>query len=119
MAGVYGSIPACAGEPRAVPPAYCYGQVYPRVCGGTAFQQLPDVQAEGLSPRVRGNPVPNRRKHLCVRSIPACAGEPCSGCLRAGLIGVYPRVCGGTLTDSVTILARYGLSPRVRGNHGD
>ena len=29
------------------------------------------------------------------RSIPACAGEPCSGEGRCRLRRVYPRVCGG------------------------
>ena len=51
------------------------------------------------------------------RSIPACAGEPCSGEGRCRLRRVYPRVCGGTTPE--TDRAKYvgGLSPRVRGNH--
>ena len=51
-----GSIPACAGEPPRPnrPPAT--GRVYPRVCGGTAGRQLLQDGAQGLSPRVRGNP---------------------------------------------------------------
>ena len=31
------SIPACAGEPLQPICHDCYGQVYPRVCGGTDF----------------------------------------------------------------------------------
>ena len=31
-------------------------------------------------------------------------------------IGVYPRVCGGTLLRLRAIVAGEGLSPRVRGN---
>ena len=49
-------------------------------------------------------------------SIPACAGEP--RCLRllSDRPRVYPRVCGGTVSEaSATVTAR-GLSPRVRGN---
>ena len=48
-------------------------QVYPRVCGGTAAAA---AAAEGLSPRVRGNPGYGRGEARERRSIPACAGEP-------------------------------------------
>ena len=34
--GLRGSIPACAGEPAIPLPYLLSGQVYPRVCGGTA-----------------------------------------------------------------------------------
>ena len=57
---------------------------------------------EQLSPRVRGNPgvrLPGGSKR---GSIPACAGEPArwgpSSCRR----GVYPRVCGGTVSCSAS-----------------
>ena len=73
-----GSIPACAGEPRAASQAPPTEGVYPRVCGGTTWSTPGTAVVKGLSPRVRGNP--DRR--VCVwggcRSIPACAGEPCA-----------------------------------------
>ena len=75
-AGAGGSIPACAGEPRA--------------------QAVPAGASSGLSPRVRGN---HRRHRAAVdrrRSIPACAGEPRWWCAGAATGTVYPRVCGGT-----------------------
>ncbi len=53
---VGGSIPACAGEPKAsshTPRGY---RVYPRVCGGTLRTADLDARQAGLSPRVRGNP---------------------------------------------------------------
>ena len=54
-----------------------------------------------------------------MRSIPACAGEPTSARLHRRACEVYPRVCGGTtLAPTLGNLER-GLSPRVRGNHGD
>ena len=121
----YGSIPACAGEPRYDPRRRVTqpGPVYPRVCGGTGVIVMD----------WRG---------MVRRSIPACAGEPCirvpawhgktegsiprvcGGTLHplggADRIArpVYPRVCGGTLSwlPRPIILARCGLSPRVRGN---
>ena len=49
------------------------------------------------------------------RSIPAPAGEPAS--LREVICGtqVYPRACGGTLSDGLNVRTVYGLSPRLRG----
>ena len=52
-----GSIPACAGEPRIPRCWFCRWRVYPRVCGGTVRPPCPPRQGEGLSPRVRGNPI--------------------------------------------------------------
>ena len=51
---------------------------------------------EGLSPRVRGNP-------LCIGYSSAARGD-------------YPRVCGGTVALWSSGQRRQGLSPRVRGN---
>ena len=64
-------------------------EVYPRVCGGTNFIRdfLKCLSLWGLSPRVRGNPHPQRhvRPPLNQRSIPACAGEPDFGHLARSL----------------------------------
>ena len=113
------SIPACAGEPPAQHSDCSLCEVYPRVCGGTfTLAGTGDAQT-GLSPRVRGN-----RRHVCawrkhLGSIPACAGEPHAG--QGGMVSnqVYPRVCGGTLFATRPALIAAGLSPRVRGNHGN
>ena len=50
-------------------------------------------------------------------SIPACAGEPVSRPVAPPAHRVYPRVCGGTPVRELSLFRRYGLSPRVRGNH--
>ena len=71
----------------------------------------------GLSPRVRGNPHHRKEQRYGQRSIPACAGEPSGRCHCGPHSGVYPRVCGGTLTNYRPFYALDGLSPRVRGNH--
>ena len=71
-----GSIPACAGEPTAGSSAAKRQKVYPRVCGGTAAAQRAGYIACGLSPRVRGNLVAEDEGNGKARSIPACAGEP-------------------------------------------
>ena len=74
-----GSIPACAGEPGYTYIRSHYTTVYPRVCGGTAASLRQALRLGGLSPRVRGNPWDEALVALRARSIPACAGEPCSG----------------------------------------
>ena len=111
-----GSIPACAGEPPHIVTRGDSIGVYPRVCGGTNAPRTAMTIAQGLSPRVRGNPQINVRRVYAQRSIPACAGEPLW--LRRRMLSrrVYPRVCGGTSTDAVHTMRQPGLSPRVRGN---
>ena len=133
---IFGSIPACAGEPSPQDRVKTWEGVYPRVCGGTCTSNALTVDARGLSPRVRGTsgllmaPHPqgglsprvrgNRRldgfTHHLEGSIPACAGEPPPRWFHPSSRRVYPRVCGGTVT--IFGQGRWvgGLSPRVRGN---
>ena len=111
-----GSIPACAGEPNRAIRSFSLLRVYPRVCGGTSLPRSTSAPPAGLSPRVRGN------QHICLRcryllrSIPACAGEPCGCKSLPGSQTVYPRVCGGTGLGAGGKPEPGGLSPRVRGN---
>ena len=96
-------------------PRPCF-RVYPRVCGGTGVPLDAAGESVGLSPRVRGNrPLLPLRKG-CRRSIPACAGEPVPFRFAQPALGVYPRVCGGTLPGYPWTMSGSGLSPRVRGN---
>ena len=74
------------------------------------------IAEEGLSPRVRGNPIDGGMHGLLFRSIPACAGEPDRMAFLNFLCWVYPRVCGGTDGWVVFGFLTQGLSPRVRGN---
>ena len=110
------SIPACAGEPSADRVAASANAVYPRVCGGTRLRDVVTMWLMGLSPRVRGNPVPTVSQRVQMRSIPACAGEPTWHPFSGGRYKVYPRVCGGTRSAARTGRSERGLSPRVRGN---
>ena len=110
------SIPACAGEPCRRPARFGPAGVYPRVCGGTEEEAGRAAESEGLSPRVRGNPVRNIRQLYKSRSIPACAGEPYFHVAPVLPGQVYPRVCGGTPAAYRPCAERWGLSPRVRGN---
>ena len=110
------SIPACAGEPNAGTGQRRFGGVYPRVCGGTTASRSIRNRIMGLSPRVRGNLLELPTVSLPRGSIPACAGEPLSRHSTDSSSGVYPRVCGGTWSATVSMAYARGLSPRVRGN---
>ena len=68
---------------------------------------------------MRGNPGNVTNSAYSYRSIPACAGEPYIKSLAPRCIGVYPRVCGGTVNSYVLKAGDSGLSPRVRGNPPD
>ena len=90
------SIPACAGEPLRLPSKTPPAWVYPRVCGGTYEDSITHGMVDGLSPRVRGNLPYTGGGGAVGRSIPACAGEPCTVRRLRDTKPVYPRVCGGT-----------------------
>ena len=110
------SIPAYAGEPSHDGGGSARHLVYPRVCGGTSATDPAPALRTGLSPRMRGNPLPAGRWATVVRSIPAYAGEPTGWPRRLRQLEVYPRVCGGTLHQPVRVPYPCGLSPRMRGN---
>ena len=76
IAGLDGSIPACAGEPLTPVPVVSEAKVYPRVCGGTYIAGPCAILFAGLSPRVRGNHSAHSARPAASGSIPACAGEP-------------------------------------------
>ena len=86
------------------------------MCGGTGAREREVQQAQGLSPRVRGNRPPGILRPRRNGSIPACAGEPATRRSALSPTAVYPRVCGGTLLIGAAVLLAIGLSPRVRGN---
>ena len=114
--GHNGSIPACTGEPDNLSPVKTFLGVYPRVYGGTEQGDWQQFDADGLSPRVRGNPFAVAVATIGLRSIPACTGEPAYLLHQAHPVGVYPRVYGGTFPVQPRQDRARGLSPRVRGN---
>ena len=85
--------------------------------GGTILWTWYSVPWYGLSPRVRGNQRLVGKRNPKSRSIPACTGEPTRCMERESLCGVYPRVYGGTTSQTKSSPQTWGLSPRVRGNH--
>ena len=114
-----GSIPAPAGEPGRARSNSSVGSVYPRACGGTSYVNVGHNPSSGLSPRLRGNQYRCVLSRVCRRSIPAPAGEPSVSRARRSCARVYPRACGGTLIMRMMSPLKSGLSPRLRGNHGE
>ena len=112
----HGSIPARAGEPVPSFGTERRRGVYPRTCGGTGSESTKLKDVSGLSPHVRGNPVPSVRVTELVGSIPARAGEPDRDTRATIRSEVYPRTCGGTSESAYHRSPDRGLSPHVRGN---
>ena len=86
------------------------------MCGGILGFLFFGPRPEGLSPRVWGH-LPLACQSRCLKgSIPTCVGA--SGPDQAGArrAGVYPHVCGGIPSRTLTALFSYGLSPRVWGH---
>ena len=110
-----GSIPARAGEPDWRGSASRSLRVYPRACGGALRMSIPAAGAAGLSPRVRGSPLPAVASIISDGSIPARAGEPRRLIPPPMSCWVYPRACGGAVSGAANGGAGQGLSPRVRG----
>ena len=115
--GSPGSIPASAGKPDAQDRCGDQAGVYPRECGETGRRWTTKLSMTGLSPRVRGNRLPQSIQRSSPGSIPASAGKPSTGSRLTGSSRVYPRECGETVVEEVGRLIHLGLSPRVRGNH--
>ena len=113
------SIPACTGEPPEQGRYPFFARVYPRVYGGTRASGPSWRHSAGLSPRVRGNPEPQKDELRLLGSIPACTGEPTLLLNPCKVPPVYPRVYGGTLRFAGAWVVPRGLSPRVRGNQGN
>ena len=70
------SIPAHAGQPFFTELIASAFSVYPRACGATVREDYQKQQANGLSPRMRGNPGIFTPDRYYTRSIPAHAGQP-------------------------------------------
>ena len=111
-----GTIPACAGEPRAARRPHQGRRDDPRVCGGTCPSISTLTLDMGRSPRVRGNRPDDSDSELARGTIPACAGEPSYVYNHSSSPWDDPRVCGGTVYEHWERQEQTGRSPRVRGN---
>ena len=113
-----GSIPAHAGEPHLRNRKLAPAPVYPRPRGGARDYDKYLLRANGLSPPTRGSHEYVRAWPICLRSIPAHAGEPFSSSIVSSSAAVYPRPRGGAPSWRCADLRRGGLSPPTRGSLG-
>ncbi|ABI62280.1 Hypothetical protein GbCGDNIH1_1382 [Granulibacter bethesdensis CGDNIH1] len=90
------TIPAHAGEPRALRSQKRPRWDYPRARGGTQRVSHAARCMAGLSPRTRGNLTEGRAGRDVLGTIPAHAGEPVRGVDPGSIPGDYPRARGGT-----------------------
>ena len=111
-----GSIPACAGKPRATHVRARGDGVHPRVCGEAAWTSAEATHRAGPSPRVRGSPPGACAPRPLPGSIPACAGKPRWPETSIGWNRVHPRVCGEARAALDWLSLGQGPSPRVRGS---
>ena len=70
------SIPACTGKPMSTMTRRSRSRVYPRVYGETSTAGRLAKLRQGLSSRVRGNPLLWQISCIVHGSIPACTGKP-------------------------------------------
>ncbi len=108
-------IPARAGNALTACHAGWHQPVHPRACGERDSSCSCVSYVTGSSPRVRGTHGDDVRSCLCVRFIPARAGNaairPCSATCRS----VHPRACGERQSAVQSQAVKRGSSPRVRG----
>ena len=91
-----GPIPARAGQPVLMPFLFVLIWAYPRACGATSLHTHHVIGNEGLSPRVRGNPIGIRILSARTGPIPARAGQPLGQSGHSRAHRAYPRACGAT-----------------------
>ena len=111
-------IPAGAGNGLKWQRSMWQRAVHPRGCGERATKRTKLGLSWGSSPRVRGTGARQKAAALCVRLIPAGAGNGRSSCLQSSYRSVHPRGCGERVTLKTGNNTSIGSSPRVRGTGG-
>ena len=107
--------PACAGKSASDDWCGPGWEDHPRVCGEKLVLRPGVPKDEGSPPRVRGKGVRNASRSNSARITPACAGKSRIHCQPYGYSGDHPRVCGEKALSIVTLAAKSGSPPRVRG----
>ncbi len=108
-------IPACAGNRLEQIRIHLHSPVHPRVCGEQGGIRRGSFLISGSSPRVRGTVTRTLTRQICLRFIPACAGNSPGFCVGHIQSPVHPRVCGEQMRSSTWLVSVRGSSPRVRG----
>ena len=111
-----GSIPASAGKPPSRSTRGRWSGVHPRERGEAAVRCGCRGGSSGPSPRARGSPSPAIGRRGRARSIPASAGKPGGGSLRAPDAEVHPRERGEAAEPARVQRDGTGPSPRARGS---
>ena len=93
--------------------------VYPRVYGERTGIDLDDLDASGLSPRIRGTDSGVNFLFDFRRFIPAYTGNGTCWQRWPPPVTVYPRVYGERFRKWVLDVLEGGLSPRIRGTGPD
>ena len=110
-----GIIPACAGTTfgLATDPA-SFGD-HPRMCGDHGRERRYRQNCGGSSPHVRGPHEAREPQRDGAGIIPACAGTTCAARARRISGRDHPRMCGDHFGRTLSMNARTGSSPHVRG----
>ena len=114
--GVFGPIPARAGQPRPAMPWCWPWRAYPRSRGTTRIRCNASRAPLGLSPLARGNPGAAGKSERRVGPIPARAGQPALEAHALVDVAAYPRSRGATASTARCRAEKAGLSPLARGN---
>ena len=108
-------IPAFAGNTSHDGDIFVAVAVHPRVCGEHSWLPCWMVDENGSSPRLRGTRSELVLVRVCLRFIPAFAGNTWRGWFACVRTTVHPRVCGEHARYRATAVSSDGSSPRLRG----
>ena len=108
-------IPACAGNTRASSIMETRRTVHPRLRGEHALSPKEQLIMGGSSPPARGTPRTEGLLPLCLRFIPACAGNTAKTRGPEAPRPVHPRLRGEHAGGCMTARLDDGSSPPARG----
>ena len=108
-------IPASAGNTIAQAISNTAVAVHPRVCGEHCHPLTDPSCRLGSSPRLRGTLLISEKFMVCLRFIPASAGNTRLFVSNSLNHPVHPRVCGEHLLGFLAGSRSNGSSPRLRG----
>ena len=113
--GVWGIIPAYAGNTHWNCSPENANRDHPRVCGEHPLELFTGKRQPGSSPRMRGTLLPVFFRRISAGIIPAYAGNTPTTTITAPTARDHPRVCGEHVCHSTPFTLTAGSSPRMRG----